>query len=191
MELFYLICHMLMFGGYSFYFPLFWLLDMSLLFVSLTCFQAVRLLEHQKQEVKRCQSTLLGNKSPVKLLSFPGWRKVSSYLIVPVSCYWFLGVIVWCFILFIGNSNGNNYDALISDVPIPLATKIYYSQRTNRLRSALGHLYHNVPNKECSSEFVHERELQANLVTTLTPSPNSFSPNQISDDRLDKVLMFF
>ncbi|KAI5650666.1 hypothetical protein M9H77_36671 [Catharanthus roseus] len=83
-------------------------------------------------------------------------------------------------------SEATELPRLKKDVPIPLATKIYYSQRTNRLRSALGHLYHNVPNKECSSEFVHERELQANLVTTLTPSPNSFSPNQISDDRLDK-----
>ncbi|XP_044500099.1 uncharacterized protein LOC123221331 isoform X3 [Mangifera indica] len=38
--------------------------------------------------------------------------------------------------------------------PVPLATKIYYSQRNNRLKSALTHLYHEASSKEQGKDVV-------------------------------------
>ncbi|XP_044500098.1 uncharacterized protein LOC123221331 isoform X2 [Mangifera indica] len=40
------------------------------------------------------------------------------------------------------------------DFPVPLATKIYYSQRNNRLKSALTHLYHEASSKEQGKDVV-------------------------------------
>lgn len=35
-----------------------------------------------------------------------------------------------------------------ADVPAPLATKIYYSQRNNRLRSEIGYMFHAADSQE-------------------------------------------
>ncbi|ONI28439.1 hypothetical protein PRUPE_1G142600 [Prunus persica] len=44
----------------------------------------------------------------------------------------------------------------IKDCPLPLATKVYYSQKSNRLRSALCHLYHEAvaSTKELCSDMI-------------------------------------
>ncbi|KAJ0034647.1 hypothetical protein Pint_25028 [Pistacia integerrima] len=42
----------------------------------------------------------------------------------------------------------------VQDFPVPLATKIYYSQRNNRLKSALTHLYHEASSKEQGKDVV-------------------------------------
>ncbi|KAL3505790.1 hypothetical protein ACH5RR_031172 [Cinchona calisaya] len=75
---------------------------------------------------------------------------------------------------------------LNKDVPAPVATKVYYSQRNRRLRSALSHLYYNTSIKEHSSQFVSGKVFQPNADQTLTPSPNSFSSDQVIEHLQDK-----
>ncbi|XP_043806841.1 uncharacterized protein LOC110601259 isoform X3 [Manihot esculenta] len=62
---------------------------------------------------------------------------------------------------FPGQAYGNCL--LTKDIPIPLSTKIYYSQRNNRLRLAVAHMYHassvkgltsNVASPEVSQETI-------------------------------------
>ncbi|GAB4843553.1 hypothetical protein Ancab_013516 [Ancistrocladus abbreviatus] len=42
-------------------------------------------------------------------------------------------------------SNIISSEKTVSYVPAPLATKVYYSQRNNRLRAAISHMYYNTP----------------------------------------------
>ncbi|KAJ8565954.1 hypothetical protein K7X08_008530 [Anisodus acutangulus] len=50
------------------------------------------------------------------------------------------------------------------DVPHPLATKMYYSQRQLRLRSALSHLYYEASCSDSGSEFACPKVLKSNVM---------------------------
>ncbi|XP_057992198.1 uncharacterized protein LOC110647455 isoform X5 [Hevea brasiliensis] len=85
---------------------------------------------------------------------------------------------------FPGQTQGNCL--LTKDIPVPLATKIYYSQRNNRLRSAVAHMYQasaevsqetiiQLPSsscKECSPE-------QVDNLLNKKREPSAFKPDQI------------
>ncbi|KAF2311007.1 hypothetical protein GH714_019025 [Hevea brasiliensis] len=85
---------------------------------------------------------------------------------------------------FPGQNQGNCL--LTKDIPVPLATKIYYSQRNNRLRSAVAQMYHasaevsqetiiQLPSsscKECSPE-------QVDNLLNKKREPSAFKPDQI------------
>ncbi|XVF66290.1 hypothetical protein PTKIN_Ptkin10aG0023300 [Pterospermum kingtungense] len=46
------------------------------------------------------------------------------------------------------------------DLPVPLGSKVYYSQRSNRLRAALNHQYFVTPTKELCSDMVSQQDSQ-------------------------------
>ncbi|CAI9118712.1 OLC1v1020316C1 [Oldenlandia corymbosa var. corymbosa] len=48
--------------------------------------------------------------------------------------------------------------ATISDVPVPLATKIYYSYGNHRLRTTLGHLYHDTSTMEHNGQIPNDSD---------------------------------
>ena len=61
-------------------------------------------------------------------------------------------------------SNMFQYFQMISDAPIPLATKIYHLQGNHHLRLALGHLYRQASVKEhggysLSADLVKDKDL--------------------------------
>ncbi|KAK4737773.1 hypothetical protein R3W88_001470 [Solanum pinnatisectum] len=61
------------------------------------------------------------------------------------------------------------------DVPHPLATKMYYSQRVVRLRSALSYMYHEASCNDSGNEFACPKVLKSNVmpVDRLCHSNNS------------------
>ncbi|PSR92652.1 SCA7 domain-containing protein [Actinidia chinensis var. chinensis] len=69
------------------------------------------------------------------------------------------------------------------DVPAPLATKMFYSQRNHRLRSALTYLYYEASSKEHSGDFVNSKALQGNAVPLQVSSPKNFSHGKINVQR--------
>lgn len=70
----------------------------------------------------------------------------------------------------------NDYcDVIQSDIPLPLATKIYYSQRNNRHRSALTHLYCEAATKELCSDMVSSKISQENMIPLQSSSPRDSS----------------
>ncbi|XP_057476539.1 uncharacterized protein LOC130764356 isoform X2 [Actinidia eriantha] len=69
------------------------------------------------------------------------------------------------------------------DVPAPLATKMFYSQRNHRLRSALTYLYYEASSKEHSGDFVNSKALQGNAVPLQVSSPKNFSHEKINVQR--------
>ncbi|GLT61068.1 hypothetical protein SLA2020_338010 [Shorea laevis] len=60
-------------------------------------------------------------------------------------------------------------------IPLPLATKIYYSQRNNRHRSALTHLYCEAATKELCSDMVSSKISQENMIPLQSSSPRDSS----------------
>ncbi|XP_059280605.1 uncharacterized protein LOC132034316 isoform X1 [Lycium ferocissimum] len=50
------------------------------------------------------------------------------------------------------------------DIPYPLATKMYYSQRQLRLRSALSYLYHEASCNDSGCEFACQKVLKTNVM---------------------------
>ncbi|KAK6803552.1 hypothetical protein RDI58_001336 [Solanum bulbocastanum] len=50
------------------------------------------------------------------------------------------------------------------DVPHPLATKMYYSQRVVRLRSALSYMYHEASCNDSGNEFAFPKVLKSNVM---------------------------
>ncbi|XP_024026969.1 uncharacterized protein LOC21391822 isoform X2 [Morus notabilis] len=70
----------------------------------------------------------------------------------------------------------------IQDVPLPLATKIYYSQRNNRLRSALCHLYYEAEatTKEFCSDSVKTKLSNENMYPTQVSSQDML-PTQMNN----------
>ncbi|KAJ7980208.1 Sgf11 (Transcriptional regulation protein) protein [Quillaja saponaria] len=71
------------------------------------------------------------------------------------------------------------------DFPVPLATKIYYSQRNSRLRSALGHLYFQASSKEECAD-VSSSNLLNESATAFQASPQMDSLVEQMDDVLNK-----
>lgn len=75
---------------------------------------------------------------------------------------------------------------LNKDVPVPLATKVYYSQRNQRLRSAVRYMYSETSNERHSNEFTSAKICQPNADRILTSSPNSYCSDQFTDYQQDK-----
>ncbi|KAF8387924.1 hypothetical protein HHK36_026586 [Tetracentron sinense] len=71
------------------------------------------------------------------------------------------------------------------DVPVPLATKMYHSQRNHRLRSALRHLYYDALTKEHYSESLSPNVLQGNVMTQAS-SPKKLFHEQMDDQHEKK-----
>ncbi|CAK9159759.1 unnamed protein product [Ilex paraguariensis] len=71
-------------------------------------------------------------------------------------------------------------EAIKSDIPVPLATKVFYSQSNLRLRSALSHLYYEASAKEHCSDL-----LKGNAMPSWSSTPNNFSHEQ-NDDQQEK-----
>lgn len=67
------------------------------------------------------------------------------------------------------------------DAPAPLATKIYYSQRNNRLRSALCHIYHEsvASSKELCSSVVNSEFSNGSAYQSQTLTQKVMSSQQI------------
>ncbi|KAK4586861.1 hypothetical protein RGQ29_023863 [Quercus rubra] len=67
------------------------------------------------------------------------------------------------------------------DIPVPLATKIYYSQRNNRLRSALNHLYCEASTKKLCSDMPSSKTIQENTMPLQVSSPRDSSAETMGD----------
>ncbi|KAL7178069.1 hypothetical protein ACSBR2_031260 [Camellia fascicularis] len=70
---------------------------------------------------------------------------------------------------------------LSKDAPAPLATKVFYSQRNHRLRSALTYLYYEASFVEHSGDLVNQKTL--NAMQLQVSSPKNFSYEQINVQR--------
>ncbi|CAL5413211.1 unnamed protein product [Camellia sinensis] len=70
---------------------------------------------------------------------------------------------------------------LSKDAPAPLATKVFYSQRNHRLRSALTYLYYEASFEEHSGDLVNQKTL--NAMPLQVSSPKNFSYEQINVQR--------
>lgn len=98
-------------------------------------------------------------------------------------------------ILSVANSNFVHMNLLFMDkkeFPAPFATKIYYSQRSHRLRSAISNLYKASTNEHCSELLVSKgvKGLQENALLSQTSSSRNISHEEF-DDQLDKVCYSF
>ncbi|KAA8548523.1 hypothetical protein F0562_000210 [Nyssa sinensis] len=80
----------------------------------------------------------------------------------------------------------HEYCLLTKDVPVPLATKMFYSQRNHRLRSALSHLYYESLNREHCVDLVNTKVLQGNTIPFQTSSAKNFSREQIGEKQNKK-----
>ncbi|KAK9288970.1 hypothetical protein L1049_017441 [Liquidambar formosana] len=74
---------------------------------------------------------------------------------------------------------------LTKDVPVPLATKMYYSQRNHRLRSALSLMYYEASSKEHCSDLESPKVLHGNLMPPRVSSPKN-SYDELMDDQPEK-----
>lgn len=79
----------------------------------------------------------------------------------------------------------SNMCVTISDVPAPLATKIYYSQRNHHLRRAICHMFFEEPSKESSSEVSNLEALQVNVAPAQTSSPGNFNQEQVANQQVN------
>ncbi|XP_019172779.1 PREDICTED: uncharacterized protein LOC109168191 isoform X3 [Ipomoea nil] len=74
----------------------------------------------------------------------------------------------------------------ITDVPHPVATKIYYSLRNQRLRSALNHLYFGASSMDSSSDCVSPKALQKTELPSQKLCPTNFHEG-LPDIQLEKA----
>ncbi|XP_058082315.1 SCA7 domain-containing protein SELMODRAFT_431321-like isoform X3 [Magnolia sinica] len=75
---------------------------------------------------------------------------------------------------------------LLTDVPLPLATKMYHSQRS-RLRTALGHLYHVALAKEHENNHLTQKLVHGNsMLSSQISSPDNLLHETQKDDMLQK-----
>lgn len=81
--------------------------------------------------------------------------------------------------------------AFKSDIPVPLATKIYYSQRNNRLRSAVTHLYHVTSANELCSNAVGPEVSQESIMQLQASSQRGSSSGQANDLLNKKVCTYY
>lgn len=122
-------------------------------------------------------NSLEGNDEVMLLnTSFVGFVILSWIIFSSFFSIQFLWVV---FVIIIG-------DATKSDVPAPLATKIYYSQRNQRLRSALSHLYYQASTKDHFGGVVKPQVLHSSAMPSRFSLPKNFSNEQI-DDQQEKV----
>lgn len=78
----------------------------------------------------------------------------------------------------------------ISDVPAPLATKTYYSQRNHHLRSAISRMFFEEPGKEASNEVPCLEDLQVNAAPGQTSSPGVFRQERVACQQVTNVHSF-
>ncbi|CAI0466655.1 unnamed protein product [Linum tenue] len=105
----------------------------------------------------------------------------------------------------VSKGHGQNNDRCLwkKDIPAPLATKIYYSQRSNRLRSAVAYMYHVSSNQGVLSDMspdISQKSMQVNTssqtgehadeISNKEGAQSAFKPDhilgQISGGSLDK-----
>ncbi|CAN1149918.1 hypothetical protein LINPERHAP2_LOCUS17283 [Linum perenne] len=93
------------------------------------------------------------------------------------------------------DGHNNDFGLVNTDYPVPLATKIYYPQRrTNRLRSAVAHMYHASLNEEIPCDMSPDVPHRTNQLTASTQmgqhvdeitdyegDHSAFTPGQISE----------
>lgn len=72
----------------------------------------------------------------------------------------------------------------IPDVPAPLATKIYYSQRNHNLRRAICHMFFEGSKKESSSESPNVDAFQVNATPARTSSPGNIFHDQVANQQV-------
>ncbi|XP_022740770.1 uncharacterized protein LOC111292580 isoform X3 [Durio zibethinus] len=70
---------------------------------------------------------------------------------------------------------------LTKDIPIPLSSKIYYSQRSSRLRTALSHQYFVTSAKELCSDFISRQESQQNTILSQASSQGDCPLEQVDN----------
>ncbi|KAL5782382.1 hypothetical protein ACOSP7_007411 [Xanthoceras sorbifolium] len=73
------------------------------------------------------------------------------------------------------------------DVPVPLASKIYYSQRNNRLKSTFSHMYQEASIKELCNDVVIPHVSNQNTMPLQASSQGGSSHKQV-DDLLNRKL---
>lgn len=77
-----------------------------------------------------------------------------------------------------------------SDVPAPLATKMFYSQRNQRLRSALTYLYYGESSKEQYGDLVKLTSMEGNSMPLNSVQENAvplqvLSPTNIPHEQIN------
>ncbi|KAL9659112.1 hypothetical protein QQ045_018684 [Rhodiola kirilowii] len=72
---------------------------------------------------------------------------------------------------------------LLNDIPAPLATKMYYSQQSNHLRSALALMFHKVSEIRSSSDVVSTEAVEGNLTSPDTCPTLDEHGNEVSDTK--------
>lgn len=77
------------------------------------------------------------------------------------------------------------------DVPHPLATKMYYSQRVVRLRSALSYMYHEASSNDSGNEFACPKVLKSNVMPAdiLCHSNNSHILINYQQEKVSQILL--
>ncbi|XP_012069409.1 uncharacterized protein LOC105631831 isoform X2 [Jatropha curcas] len=70
---------------------------------------------------------------------------------------------------------------LSKDIPVPLATKIYYSQRNNRLRLAIAHMYHEASAKGRFSNVMSPEVSEETIIQLPASSDRGCSRKQVDD----------
>lgn len=75
------------------------------------------------------------------------------------------------------------------DAPFPLATKIYYSQRNHRFKSAFSHLFYTALPNELGSNLVHMKGVQGGIMPSHGSSQEDFS-QEPKDAQSGKVMYF-
>ncbi|XP_022873417.1 uncharacterized protein LOC111392329 isoform X2 [Olea europaea var. sylvestris] len=91
----------------------------------------------------------------------------------------------------VGNQTSDQiYENLVTkDVPAPLATKMYYSQRNHYLRRVISHMYYAESRKEQSGEFITSEEFQVNSEQKQTSSPSYLNHGQVENPQRDEHLL--
>lgn len=71
------------------------------------------------------------------------------------------------------------FSAAQADVPAPLATKIYYSQRNNRLRSEIGYMFHASDSQELYYNIKVEEATQLDITQSKISLQRSTPSGQV------------
>ncbi|XP_022849248.1 uncharacterized protein LOC111371471 isoform X2 [Olea europaea var. sylvestris] len=79
------------------------------------------------------------------------------------------------------------YESLVTkDVPAPIATKMYYSQRNHYLRSIISHMFYAESRKEQSSEYFTSEGLQVNSEQTQPSSPSYLYRGKVKNQQREE-----
>lgn len=128
--------------------------------------------ESQARTVKNI-ARVTSHQTPTKLDDYHLQSKGMSQMhIYRASVYGY--VCNLCYLFWTNVCYNNDDETGMSSVPAPLATKIYYSQRNQRLRSAISHMYYR------SSYTQHDNGLSNMEIS------DCYHHNNIDDQR-DKV----